>query len=132
MSTLLAPRPELAQDARRTALYQRLATAMRCAASLVRSNRRLAATREPYPRGALQMCEHLDATHPGWTVHWRPENRIAGWEHPAGYVATRSSSGSVCGEDPCALEAAMRRAPDERHWHYHAACCDRVPVSETY
>lgn len=95
---------------------------------LAAANRRLVAVRCGWPRGALEMCEHLDAVHPGWMVHWRPASTITGWEHPAGYVATRDSSGSVCGEDPCALVAAMARAPDERHWHDHAACCDRMSV----
>lgn len=106
--------------------------AERRAARLVRRNRRIIAERVRWPVGALQMCEHLDAVRPDWTAWWQPENTIAGWEHPAGYVASRRSSGYVCGEDPAALIAAMRRAPDERHWHYHAACCDRVPASETY
>lgn len=95
---------------------------------LAAANRRLTAERAGWPRGALEMCEHLDAVHPGWTVWWRPANTIAGWEHPAGYVATRRSSGSVCGEDPCALVAAMERAPSERHWHWHQQCCERIPV----
>lgn len=96
---------------------------------LVAHNRRVAAERTPWPVGVLEMCEHLEAVHPGWTVHWQPENTIRGWEHPAGYVASRDPSGYVCGEDPVALIAAMRRAPEERHWHERKACCGRVPIS---
>jgi hypothetical protein len=92
---------------------------------LVAHNRRVIAEREFWPRGAVQMCEHLDAVHPGWTAHWYPENKIKGWEHPAGYRASHPSSGYVCGEDPAALEAAMARAPDERHWHDQPQCCER-------
>ncbi len=97
-------------------------------AELIHSNRRVVAERTGWPVGALQMCEHLDAVHPGWTVRWRPANTIQGWEHPAGYVAWRDSSGAVCGEDPAALVAAMRRAPDSRHSHFFGKCCDRITI----
>ncbi len=91
---------------------------------LVWHNRQLVAARTGWPVGALEMCEHLDDVHPGWTVHWRAYLNIPGWYHPPGYIARRQSSGYVCGEDPAALVAAMKRAPDRRHWHYHAVCCD--------
>lgn len=96
-------------------------------ADLIWHNRRVAAEREHWPAGALQMCEHLDAVHPGWSVHWRCYLNIPGWYHPPGYVARRESSGYVCGIDPAALVAAMAAAPAERHWHYHPACCDLYP-----
>lgn len=96
-------------------------------AELVAHNRRIADKREGWPAGALQMCEHLDAVNPGWTVWWHRESTIAGWEHPAGYVASRVSSGYVCGEDPAAVSWKMRHAPDNRHWHEHGACCDLRP-----
>ncbi len=99
---------------------------------LARYNRRIIAERVGWPVGALEMCEHLDAAYPGWMVWWHPESVIAGWGHPAGYVASRRASGYVCGVDPAALIAAMGRAPDERHWHFQSTCCDRVHASETY
>lgn len=96
-------------------------------AQLAWHNRRLLDERLRWPRGVLAMCEHLEATHEGWSVWWRPDNTIKGWFHPAGFIASRESSGYVCGEDPAALYRAMREAPDRRHWHFHGVCCDRVP-----
>lgn len=97
---------------------------------LVRRNRRAMAERLRWPDGALAMCEHLDAEHPGWTAWWRPDNTIPGWFHPAGFTAWRESSGRVCGTDPVRLYQAMQQAPDERHWHYHGLCCELTPASE--
>lgn len=89
-------------------------------------NRRIIAKRTHWPDGVIQMCEHLDATRPGWTVWWHPENTYPGFGHPAAYRASRwTGHVTVCGEDPAALVAAMERAPDERHWHYRALCCRR-------
>ena len=91
-------------------------------------NRRVVAERAGWPVGVLEMCEHLDAVYPGWSVWWRPENTCAGWEHPAGYLASRDPSGSVCGVDPAALEAAIAKAPAERHWHFRPVCCALHPA----
>lgn len=98
---------------------------------LVWSNRRVTAARLGWPAGVLAICERLDAAYPAWTVHWRPESTMAGWEHPACYVASRESSGCVCGVDPLALVEAMRRAPKQRHSHWHSICCDLRRASYT-
>ncbi len=110
---------------RRPELCERLVT------ELVWHNRRVAAERERWPVGALQMCEHLDATHPGWTVHWQAEDTRVGRRHPSGYTARRELSGYVCGLDPAGLVAAMAAAPAERHWHYRSKCCVRESDQET-
>jgi len=99
-----------------------------CKADLEWNNRRLLAERWGWPVGALEMCEHLDAVHPGWSVHWRGYMNAPGWYHPPGYVARREFSGYVCGIDPAALVAAMKAAPDGRHWHYRARCCELYPA----
>ena len=80
-----------------------------------RRNRRVFAERLAWPDGALATCERLEDTHPGWSVGYLLENRIRGFERPAGYQATR-----VRGEvrlfdpDPERLREAIEHAPEDR------------------
>lgn len=59
--------------------------------TLAENNRRLWAERLKWPPGALEECERLDVEYWSWSFSWRPESTIKGFEHPAGYVAVRSS-----------------------------------------
>lgn len=69
-------------------------------------NRRVLARRGGWPAGALAECERLDREYPAWSFHWLTENRLKGWEHPAGFSARRLSGYLVGGDE-------MRRAPED-------------------
>lgn len=55
-------------------------------------NRRLMAARGRWPDGALEVCEEIETAHPDWSVGWRSENTIRGFESPAGFYADRRHS----------------------------------------
>jgi hypothetical protein len=69
-------------------------------------NRRVMARRAGWPAGALAECERLDVEHPGWRFYWFTENRITGWERPAGFAARLPSAG-LAGADE------LRRLPED-------------------
>lgn len=58
-------------------------------AELARRNRLLIADRTGWPEGALMVCEEIEHTYPEWSVSWRRENTIKGFEAPAGFYAER-------------------------------------------
>jgi hypothetical protein len=73
---------------------------------LAARNRRLLAERLHWPQGALEECERLDQAHPGWSVVWRPENTVPGFELAAGFYAypvarnsSRWTQPYACGAD---------------------------------
>ncbi len=69
-------------------------------------NRRLAAEREAWPAEALEACERIERTHPGWSPSWRTPNTIKGWEAPAGFYARPAGTlrgGYSYGADAAAL-----------------------------
>lgn len=76
-------------------------------------NRMALAERQEWPPGALEMCQALEAEHPGWYFFWLSENMIRGWERPAGWTASRDDV-SLVGADE------LRRMPEDgtaRHPH---------------
>lgn len=52
-------------------------------------NREIIAERCGWPAGILATCVELERRHPGWDMSWLRENTIKGFEHPAGFAATR-------------------------------------------
>lgn len=87
---------------------------------LRRRNRLLAA--QHWPAGALEVCERLEAEHPGWWVTWMPASVIKGWERPAGWAASRDDV-SLPGADQ------LRRLPEDgvsRQPWVHGATVDEV------
>jgi hypothetical protein len=58
-------------------------------AELARRNRLLIADRLSWPAGTVVACEEIEQEHPGWSVWWRGENTIRGFEAPAGFYAGR-------------------------------------------
>lgn len=56
---------------------------------LLRHNRRVMAERIGWPDGAVEACDKLQDAYPGWNPGWQPESTIRGFEHPAGYFASR-------------------------------------------
>ncbi|GLW35220.1 hypothetical protein [Actinoplanes regularis] len=74
--------------------------------ALLRRNRKITADRRGWPVGALELCERLDAEHPGWSVWWRDEWTVPGWEHPAGWAVHRPGWSLVGGDE-------TRRAPED-------------------
>jgi len=77
-----------------------------------RNNQRLIAERTGWPTGALEACVELEDRHPGWFVHWMPENTAPGFERPAGFDAefdhvehrTRVSGPTVEAIEPLLVE----------------------------
>jgi hypothetical protein len=55
--------------------------------AFARRNQAILAKRTGWPAGALEACSDLEDRFPGWHVSWLAENRIAGFERPAGYWA---------------------------------------------
>lgn len=56
---------------------------------LARRNRLIFADRQHWPAGAVVVCEEIEHSHPAWSVSWREENTISGFEAPAGFYADR-------------------------------------------
>jgi len=74
-------------------------------------NRRIIAERMRWPAGALEACEEIERTHPGWSPSWHDANIYPGFEAPAGYYALRlernRGEGPAYGVDAAALTAAI-------------------------
>lgn len=103
--------------------------------ALAWANRRLIAERLRWPDGALEHCERIDGTHPGWSTGWQEASAITGFEKPAGYYATarytargdygRSFRPEVYGATPDELVAAIETAPPpEDDWHLRPLTTD--------
>jgi hypothetical protein len=56
---------------------------------LARRNRLFIADRTGWPPDAVSVCERIEHTYPEWSVNWRHENVIHGFEAPAGFYASR-------------------------------------------
>lgn len=82
---------------------------------LLRHNWRVMAERVGWPDGAVEACERILEAFPDWVPGWQHESKIAGFEHPAGFYASRHhrryDEPSAYGADPVALVVAITTWP---------------------
>lgn len=89
---------------------------------LLRHNRRIIASRIGWPDGAVEACDKLQDAYPDWIPGWQPASTIPGFEHPAGYFASRHSrrhdEPPAYGADPLELAAAIEGWPWQNAMDY--------------
>lgn len=87
---------------------------------LAAHNRRVLAERLGWPAGAVEVCERVDAAHPGWHTNWssgepsRTRPRRGFYAQP--YAAKRGDPKLLYGADEAELHAAIQANPLAPSW----------------